>query len=80
MSYIGLFNETNITTDNAVIDNVVVNKNLSSVGTNTLNNTSLTGSVSGFTTIGEGETLFTYTPSTRTFNISTPVNYEVFLY
>ncbi len=48
--------------------------NTHDMGTNTLNNTTLTGSLTGFTTVGEGETLFTYTPSSRTFNISTPVN------
>jgi hypothetical protein len=74
MSYIGLFNETDITTDTATVDTIVINTNLSSLGTNKLNNTTLTGSLTGFTTVGEGETIFSYTPSTRTFNISTPVN------
>ena len=74
MSYIGLLNETDMTTDTATIDTISIITNLSSLGTNTLNNTTLTGSVIGFNTIGEGETIFSYTPSTRTFNISTPVN------
>ena len=74
MSYIGLFNETDISTDTATVDTIVINTNLSSLGTKTLNNTTLTGSLTGFTTVGEGETIFSYTPSTRTFNISTPVN------
>ena len=73
MSYIGLFNETDLSADTGTLDHMVINTVFSSMGSTLLNNTSLTGTLTGFTTIGEGETVFTYDPATRTFSVSTPI-------
>jgi len=73
MSYIGLFNETDLSGDTGTLDHMVINTVFSSMGSTLLNNTSLTGTLTGFTTIGEGETVFTYDSTTRTFTVSTPI-------
>ena len=73
MSYIGLFNETDLSGDTGTLDSMVINTVFSSMGSTLLNNTSLTGTLTGFTTIGEGETVFNYDPTTRTFTVSTPI-------
>ena len=76
MSYIGLFNETDVSADNIVVsdfvcDTVEVNTSLSSNGTTSLNNTTLTGFLNGLLTgVSNGSDItYTYNASTMTFTI-----------
>ena len=66
MAYIGLFNETDVSADNVLVndficDTLTVNNSFSSSGTNNLNNTTLTGFLSGLITMVNNGSDLTYT-------------------
>ena len=71
MSYISLLNETNVDVDNLASDTLSIATSFSSIGSTTINNTILTGSLSGLaTSVANGSDLtYTYNPTTKTFTI-----------
>ena len=71
MSYSSLLNETNVDVDNLASDTLSIANSFSSIGSTTINNTILTGSLSGLaTSVANGSDLtYTYNPTTKTFTI-----------
>ena len=71
MSYISLLNETTVEVDNLSSDILSIATSFSSLGSTIINNTTLTGTLSGITaTTANGSDLtYSYNPTTRTFTI-----------
>ncbi len=53
-------------------DNSIQTSDLTATKNLTTDNATFTGQVSGFTTVSDGSSVFTYAPETRTFYITTP--------
>lgn len=71
MSYISLLNETTVEVDNLSSDILSIATSFSSLGSTTINNTILTGSLSGLATAvsNGGDLTYSYNPTTKTFTI-----------